>query len=225
MASHGADLARSEVWKRSLDASRARRAAQAALRRRRLRMRGSTGSLVAVAVLSGVLGAGIAVGHGGDRPATTAAAAGVLKLGSSGEAVAALQRKLGIGADGVFGRQTRAAVKRFQRRRGLTVDGIAGPQTLAALGIDVASVRRPSRDGGGSAPNATLRRIAQCESGGNPRAVSPDGRYRGKYQFDRATWRAMGGSGDPAAAPEAEQDRRAAALLRQRGTAPWGRCA
>ena len=227
MASHEVDLARREVWRKSLDASRARRAAHAALRRRRLRMRGGTGSLVAVALLSGVLGAGIAVGAGGDRPAAQASAAGVLKVRSRGPAVAELQRKLGIAADGVFGPQTRAAVRRFQRRRGLTVDGIAGPQTLTALGIDAGSVRRQSRSdsGSGTAPNATLDRIARCESGGNPHAVSPDGRYRGKYQFDRATWRAMGGRGDPARASEAEQDQRAARLLRLRGTAPWGACA
>jgi hypothetical protein len=54
--------------------------------------------------------------------------------------------------------------------------------------------------------------------------VSADGTYRGKYQFDRETWRAMGASGDPADAPEAEQDRIAAALLAQRGTAPWPAC-
>jgi hypothetical protein len=54
--------------------------------------------------------------------------------------------------------------------------------------------------------------------------VSADGTYRGKYQFDRETWRAMGGSGDPADASEAEQDRIAAALLAQRGTAPWPSC-
>ena len=72
--------------------------------------------------------------------------------------------------------------------------------------------------------SATLARIAQCESGGDPSAVSADGRYRGKYQFTRATWRAMGGSGDPAAAPEAEQDQRAAALLAAQGTAPWPAC-
>ena len=46
-----------------------------------------------------------------------------------------------------------------------------------------------------------LARIAQCESGGNPRAVSASGRYRGKYQFDQGTWEAYGGTGDPAAAP------------------------
>ena len=56
--------------------------------------------------------------------------------------------------------------------------------------------------------------------------MSADGTYRGKYQFDRETWRAMGGSGDPADAPEAEQDRIAALALlaRQRGHgAPAGR--
>src|SRR5947199_213619 len=70
----------------------------------------------------------------------------------------------------------------------------------------------------------TRARIAQCESSGNPAAVSADGQYRGKYQFTRATWRAMGGSGDPAQAPEAEQDQRAAALLAQEGTSPWPVC-
>jgi hypothetical protein len=34
----------------------------------------------------------------------------------------------------------------------------------------------------------------------------------------------MGGTGDPAAAPESEQDARAAALLAAQGTAPWPVC-
>jgi muramidase (phage lysozyme) len=70
-----------------------------------------------------------------------------------------------------------------------------------------------------------LKRIAQCESGGNPRAISRTGRYRGKYQFDRATWEANGGRGDPAKASEARQDRIAMRLYRKRGTAPWPNCA
>lgn len=219
------------MWKKSLEASRARRAAAAIARRRRLRKRGSTGSLVAVALLTGVLGAGMAVGHEVSQRPAAQARAGVLKAGSGGPAVAALQRKLGIAADGVFGRQTRAAVRRFQRRNGLAVDGIAGPQTLGALGLSTRSGRRSAPTGGdgsgagGSGTSAALQRIAQCESGGDPTAVSPDGRYRGKYQFDRATWRAMGGRGDPAAAPEAEQDRRAQQLYDQRGGAPWANCA
>jgi len=71
---------------------------------------------------------------------------------------------------------------------------------------------------------ATLERIADCESGGDPTAISPTGQYRGKYQFDRETWQRMGGSGDPAAAPEAEQDARAAKLLAEAGTSPWPVC-
>jgi soluble lytic murein transglycosylase-like protein len=71
---------------------------------------------------------------------------------------------------------------------------------------------------------ATLDSIAACESGGNPTAVSPDGTYRGKYQFDYGTWASMGGSGDPAAAPEAEQDMRAAQLYASAGSSPWPIC-
>jgi hypothetical protein len=72
--------------------------------------------------------------------------------------------------------------------------------------------------------STALAKIAACESGGDPTIVSPDGRYRGKYQFTRATWRAMGGSGDPAKADEATQDAMAAKLYAQRGAAPWPVC-
>jgi hypothetical protein len=71
---------------------------------------------------------------------------------------------------------------------------------------------------------STLDAIASCESGGDPTAVSSDGTYRGKYQFDSGTWASMGGSGDPAAAPEAEQDMRAAMLYSQAGSSPWPVC-
>jgi hypothetical protein len=70
----------------------------------------------------------------------------------------------------------------------------------------------------------TLETIAACESGGNPEAVSSEGTYRGKYQFDQGTWESVGGSGDPAAAPEAEQDYRAALLYSESGSSPWPVC-
>jgi soluble lytic murein transglycosylase-like protein len=76
---------------------------------------------------------------------------------------------------------------------------------------------------GGVSP-ATLESIASCESGGDPTAVSSDGTYRGKYQFDYGTWESVGGSGDPAAAPEAEQDYRAALLYSRDGSSPWPIC-
>jgi hypothetical protein len=69
-----------------------------------------------------------------------------------------------------------------------------------------------------------LQAIAQCESGGDPRAIGGGGLYRGKYQFSVATWQAVGGKGDPAAAPEAEQDRRAIVLYNTSGPGQWPVC-
>lgn len=69
-----------------------------------------------------------------------------------------------------------------------------------------------------------LQAIANCESGGNPSAVDSSGTYRGKYQFSIATWQGIGGSGDPAAASEAEQDKRAAMLYARSGAGQWPVC-
>jgi hypothetical protein len=71
---------------------------------------------------------------------------------------------------------------------------------------------------------AVLASIANCESHGNPGAIGGGGLYRGKYQMTYSTWASVGGKGDPAAAPEAEQDRRAAMLLARSGTSQWPVC-
>jgi len=71
---------------------------------------------------------------------------------------------------------------------------------------------------------AHLQAIAHCESGGDPTAIGGNGLYRGKYQFSIATWQAVGGTGDPAAAPEAEQDRRAIILYNTSGPGQWPVC-
>jgi hypothetical protein len=91
-----------------------------------------------------------------------------------------------------------------------------------------ARLRRERREAFATLPGgvsrATLNAIAACESGGNPRAVSAGGTYRGKYQFDYGTWESVGGHGDPAAASEAEQDYRAALLYSRAGSSPWPVC-
>jgi hypothetical protein len=86
-------------------------------------------------------------------------------------------------------------------------------------------LRRARRAVRAAAPNASpqLQAIAACESGGNPTADTGNGFY-GKYQFTLSTWQAVGGSGNPAAASEGEQDRRAAALLAQAGPGQWPVC-
>jgi len=206
------DPANPSPWLASLRASRRRRAEAARQARRRRAGRGGASALL----VSMTLVAGAAVAH--DGPPTTRSA-------TTGSTVVALQRALGVSADGVIGPVTRRAIRNYQRNQGLVVDGVAGPATLSSLGIVASSApakaRAPSGGGGGS---STLAKIAQCESGGDPTAVSASGRYRGKYQFSRATWRDMGGTGDPAAAPESVQDAMAAKLLAQRGTAPWPTC-
>ena len=79
---------------------------------------------VALAVLGGAVPA----------PITNAEAIpGVLKKGSTGEAVKRMQAELGLDADGSFGPATETAVKKWQAANGLAADGIVGPKTLAKL--------------------------------------------------------------------------------------------
>lgn len=66
-------------------------------------------------------------------PVSGQAAPSMLRRGARGDAVADLQRKLLILADGDFGPATEAAVKTFQREHGLYPDGVVGPKTLAAF--------------------------------------------------------------------------------------------
>ena len=77
--------------------SQTRRERLRRLRRRGIRLRGGALSLAAVAVCVAVAGATVAVGRVG---------AHVLKSGDRGPAVAKVQRKLHLHADGVFGRMT-----------------------------------------------------------------------------------------------------------------------
>src|SRR5437764_11982972 len=43
-----------------------------------------------------------------------------------------------------------------------------------------------------------MKKVAICESGDKPRAISPSGKYRGKGQFSSQPWRDGGGQGDRA---------------------------
>lgn len=57
----------------------------------------------------------------------------ILKKGSKGEKVKALQYILGLKADGIFGKDTEKAVKKFQEEYGLAADGIAGKKTFEMI--------------------------------------------------------------------------------------------
>ena len=112
-----------------------------------------------------------------------AQAATVLEVGSRGDDVVKVQKRLiqydyldGT-ADGKFGADTLAAVKLFQRRNGLTVDGKVGPATAAALGVTLsgsssASSSSSSSSRGGSSDLNLLARVVHGEARGEP--------YKGK---------------------------------------------
>ena len=126
----GRDLADSELWDLSLACAEAKR--RAAERGFLPQARVASASLVVAAVA-----ATLPVQGGAHSRARSAGVAQVdeklLRVGSRGAAVARVQRALGIPADGIFGPQTRRAVRAYQARHGLLVDGIVGPQTRSAL--------------------------------------------------------------------------------------------
>ncbi len=92
------------------------------------------------------------------------------KYGSRGSEVTNIQTKLkSLGLysdkiDGIYGKNTQAAVRTFQQQKGLQVDGIAGPQTLKALGLtsgsSTGSISQRDID--------LLARIISAESRGEP---------------------------------------------------------
>ena len=88
----------------------------------------------------------------------------VLRVGARGAPVKKLQGILDIDADGVFGPQTLAAVRRFQAAQGLTVDGVVGAKTWAALKAQAAQVapeEKPVRIEAQETPaDAVLDRVA-----------------------------------------------------------------
>src|SRR5919106_2735321 len=138
------DLASAEIWERSLQRSRYRRALAPKGRRESTRKKHVSAAL-ATAVVAGPSAplAAAQLGGGGDPSVAAASPANraievrdgglPLMLGSQGGLVAHVQNAVGVSADGVFGTLTDAAVRSFQRSANLQVDGIVGPATWAAL--------------------------------------------------------------------------------------------
>jgi murein DD-endopeptidase MepM/ murein hydrolase activator NlpD len=138
------DLAAPEPWERSLERSRRRRALLVHARRDLARRKGMS-TAMATALLAGS-GAPLALaGTAGAASQEVASASPAnraiqikegglpLRLGSESELVAHVQRALEVPADGVFGAETDAAVRRYQYAAKLAVDGIVGPATWSAL--------------------------------------------------------------------------------------------
>lgn len=149
-----------------------------------------------------------------NRPASPAMAASpatassavvwpVIREGSRGEAVVALQYLLTArgfstkGVDGIFGPNTRSALIRFQASKRLSADGVAGNQTWSAVVVEV---------GSGSTGDAV--RAVQSELTANGHRLTVDGifgpltlaaarSFQAKYhlagagEINEATWNAL----------------------------------
>jgi uncharacterized protein YabE (DUF348 family) len=101
---------------------------------------------------------------------------------------------------------------------------LAAPvRRIVAVGTKAAPAPAP-RTGTGGADGLNWPALAQCESGGNPRIVSPNGMYHGLYQFSVSTWRSVGGSGSPSQASPDEQTYRAKLLYNRSGAGQWPHC-
>ena len=109
-----------------------------------------------------------------------------LRQGSRGAAVEQLQSKLSqLGhnpgrADGIFGPNTKSAVRDFQREQGLGVDGVVGRQTWSALDsarsatdASTNAASHADRGRGSSPPSAPLPEYRSRPPRAGPRWRSP----------------------------------------------------
>lgn len=67
-------------------------------------------------------------------------------------------------------------------------------------------------------------RLATCESTHDAKAVSPDGKYLGAFQFDLTTWHSLGMMGSPTDYSYEVQKEAAEDLQSKRGWSPWPVC-
>lgn len=109
----------------------------------------------------------------------------------------------------------------------------AAAQSEDPTRVEVAPPSSGGSCAGGVACFLACTRAHESDTAGGYQAVSPDGVYRGAYQFDQTTWNSVAdavGRSDlvgvnPAGVSAADQDTLATALYELRGNAPWGgRC-
>ncbi|MDQ3644686.1 MAG: peptidoglycan DD-metalloendopeptidase family protein, partial [Actinomycetota bacterium] len=192
------DLASPDPWELSTARSRRRRAITPEARKRLNRRRRASTALTTLMV-AGPAGevlaaAGTTTGDGGrttvgspvDR-AIGGDSGVMLRAGSTGAAVGAVQERLGVPADGVYGPVTEGAVRDFQVRAQILVDGIVGPVTWTKLfGLDRAAVSAGAARGG-VAVIVRERKPAERHAGRAVSNVAPDdGRFETAPAVERS---------------------------------------
>jgi len=100
---------------------------------------------------------------------------------TGGSGVKALQRKLGLTADGAFGPQTARAVKRWQRRQGLDADGVVGPATRRKLGMPPGRPLKRRRGRSGSRSSGRSFTVIQRAFAAGDRIATKPYKYGGGH--------------------------------------------
>ncbi len=181
------DLASPGPWERSIERSRRRRAITPDARKRLNRRRRASTALTTLMVAGPagqVLAATGTTGDGERAPTASPAdraiggqAGGLmLKVGSTGAAVQAIQERLGAPADGIYGPVTERAVRDFQSRAQILADGVVGPITWTKLfGLERAAASAGAARGG-VAVIVRERQPAEIEPAGHKPAERNAGR-------------------------------------------------
>jgi len=106
------------------------------------------------------------------------------------------------------------------------VTSCAGYDDCSTYSATADKTQEPSDDSSSSGgAGGELASIRACESEGSGGYSANTGNgYFGAYQFDLQTWRAAGGSGNPADASPAEQDRIAASHIANGNRGAWPNC-
>lgn len=108
---------------------------------------------------------------------------------------------------------------------GLVTESASAPSASASSVTDGNRYKRMWRETSRK-DRRWAKKTSDCESGGNPKAVSSGGTYRGAFQFMKDTWRSAPKSpgGDPIRYPYSTQAVVAVALMHREGTSPWPVC-
>jgi cell wall-associated NlpC family hydrolase len=124
---------------------------------------GHVGPLTTQALGLGGTGAGTVRSSSGESADSTGATGDANSTGNDGGAAAAalspdqvqaMQRVLGVSADGIVGPRTKAALRAFEAQHGLPADGVPDAAVLQALGTATPSPSNPSPTTPAAAPAA-----------------------------------------------------------------------
>ena len=177
---------------------------------------------LAVLGTAGVVGAPTAIAAGDAPPAATApTAAPVVPLHAPLAGHPTVRASMRADLHG----RLLATNRRLAQRAGERPNPLARVWSNERIQRDNRRLRAALRRTRASSSTAggALAAIRLCESGGDYSTDTGNGFY-GAYQFTQASWESVGGTGNPAEAGPAEQDRRAAMLLASSGTGNWPVC-